>query len=422
MSYRESARGGGGMSRRHLDEPARVTIRKLTTNRASSPREAQRLNTSCAINAEAILKTNKSRVPHSPVERSKFQGEGNEGNVLQRSREALRGVGAPAGCERDSANSGCSEVAFVRRDSWHPTADEGDAGLCRAAWAATWALPPFSAAPTPDARAWPAPRAPLEPRPLEGARAVQAASPAAPRRPAPRRAHSPQQTGERVAGRAQAAAPRAAAAAGTAAAAAAEAGGEPLPGQQLLHGREVPGAGRLQQLLLLPHPQGRRSSDPHPGPRRACCGSQTFRLRATHPSNRPVTPPPSPSPASWAFPPPASRHFRDPASRVTAPPRPRAPPPCPPSGRGSGRRAGNWGERSPAEMGSTPSVPAHSTGRRQHARRTARSILTCSPSQRFGPRATGNMTICSGTVEVREIWQHAPVFPITFKTHRLNTE
>lgn len=40
----------------------------------------------------------------------------------------------------------CSKLAFVGYDSWHPVASEGEARLCHAAEAATWALPPFFAA------------------------------------------------------------------------------------------------------------------------------------------------------------------------------------------------------------------------------------------------------------------------------------
>lgn len=71
------------------------------------------------------------------------------------------------------------------------------------------------------------------------------------------------------------ASPRGAAAAAAATTGAAEAGAEALPREQLLHGREVPGARGLQQLLLLPHgrrgPGARATSGA--GPRRAGGGA-----------------------------------------------------------------------------------------------------------------------------------------------------
>lgn len=170
------------------------------------------------------------------------------------------------------------------------------------------------------------------------------------------RMHSPEQAGERVAGRAQAApgAPRAAAAAAPRrrAAAAPEARRQPLPRQQLLHGREVPGAGRLQQLLLLPHPQRRR---PPPGlaplPRRPNFPSPGN----AHPQNWTGTPPPPPtrSPASPARP-----------RRVTSGicvMRHHAPGPRPfgyLAGRGAEGRARAASVRRHASLGHAPSSPS----------------------------------------------------------------
>ncbi|CAO2608820.1 hypothetical protein LEMLEM_LOCUS13959 [Lemmus lemmus] len=242
-------------------------------------------------------KKNKSRVPHRPVERSEYQGEGNEGNVLQGSREVLRGVGAPAGCE-------------------------GDAGLCHAARAATWALPPFSAAPTPDERARPVPRSPLESRPLEGARAVQAASPAAPRRPAPplvARTHlSRLESGWLEEPRPPPPEPP-----------------PPLeppppppkPEESRFPDSSFSTAGRCpvraasSSSCSFPIPRAaaprtptRGHAEPAAAPKLSVSGQRTPQTgRGRHPLSLPRL---------LGLPPPAARHFRDPASRVTAPPRP----------------------------------------------------------------------------------------------------
>lgn len=89
----------------------------------------------------------KSHVLQSLVEDSKFPKEGNQENFLQGNREILQGVGVSAGDEGDLKHIFFFPLKWlVRYNSWHPPAGEGAAGLCHAAEAATWALPPFFAA------------------------------------------------------------------------------------------------------------------------------------------------------------------------------------------------------------------------------------------------------------------------------------
>lgn len=67
------------------------------------------------------------------MEGSQFPEEGNQDNFLQGSREILQEAGVSAGGEGDLKYTYIALKWLVSHDSWHPTAGEGEAGLCHAA-------------------------------------------------------------------------------------------------------------------------------------------------------------------------------------------------------------------------------------------------------------------------------------------------